>query len=190
MPRAGDQPAHVRTVDEQVVVGADLRDGVVAPVGQQAVPAAGQVEPEVVAERVQVDRRVPEDVDLGAFGREHLGDHPVVAFPAAHGMPEPVVDGGPYTPGRLGYLPWAPRFLRAFRLAASLPRGVGRALRGGLGGDRLRCGWLCGDRLCRGRLCRRPGHRCTSQFSSSRWRVDAVREIIRRRVSMAGSSRR
>ncbi len=138
------------------------------------------------AERVQVDRRVPEDVDLGAFGREHLGDHPVVAFPAAHGVPEPVVDGGPHAPGRPGYLPRALCFSRTFLLAAYplavyLSRGVGRALRGGLGGDRL----------CGGRLCRRPGrHRRTSQFSSSRWRVEAVREITRRRASMTGSSRR
>ncbi len=160
MPRARDQPAHVRAVDEQVVVGAELGYGLVAPVGQQAVAAAGQVEPKMLGDSCQVDLSMAEDVHLGTLGGEHLSDHPVVAFPAAHRVPEPVVDGGPQPAGWSGPA----------------------AVAGG------RAPFFLGTLVAlRGHWC---GHRDASQVSSSRWPTAAVRVIARRRPSITGSSRR
>ncbi len=185
---AGNDPAHVRTVDEQVVVGAERGDGVVAAVRNEAVATAGQVEPEVSGERVHVDVGVAENVDAGAFGGEHLGDHPAVAFPAAHGMPEPVVDGDTYPAGRTRRGSGLRGVLRLPRVGGILRRMVGPLLCGGPRGV-LR---PAGRRGCRRLLCcdRMSGHRRTSQFSSL-WRCTfAVRVIARRRAIMVGSRRR
>ncbi len=91
-PRPRGQPAHVRPVDEQVVVLRHRGQLEVALVRHDAQPHTRQVEPEMSGQPVLVEVGVTEQVHLDAVVGQHRGDHARVPLPTALAVPEAVVD--------------------------------------------------------------------------------------------------